>query len=176
MAVAYVSDDNLGLQNGCCEIILWHGSACAHEAHPRAHDREDCLLDINSTDALDQPHELVTHGLIVERGERSAHSQIDWIGNQGLQFLAGLADRVAVCLEIRYALVERSGDLLEPNRANPIDAFFIFLDLLERDAQLIAKFGLAHSGRDPPGADLFTELNVRGAGRTWRQFLGNHFR
>jgi hypothetical protein len=59
------------------------------------------LLDSDSADAFDQPHKLVAHGLVIETGECAAHSQIDRICHQGLQFLSGLADGVPVGLEVR---------------------------------------------------------------------------
>lgn len=45
---------------------------------------------------------------------------------------------MAVGLEIGDAFAKRGRDLLEADRAEPIDTLFIFLDLLERDSQLVA--------------------------------------
>ena len=44
-------------------------------------DRHRGLVATDAADALDQSHELVAHGLVVERGERPANPQIDRIGH-----------------------------------------------------------------------------------------------
>jgi hypothetical protein len=109
--------------------------------------------------------------LIFERAQRSAHSQIDRIRHQRLEFLTGLADDVAVILEIGHALVQRRSDQRKAYRADPVDALFVFLDLLERDAERVAQLFLAHAGRHAAGADFFAERFIGRADERGCDFL-----
>ena len=130
------------------------------------------LLGVDAADAFEQPDKLEPHRLIVDRGQRPTYPQVQGIGHQGLYLLAGLADDDAVGLEVRNALVERLGDLLEADRADPVDALLVFLDLLERDAQRLAELVLADARRNPSGADLLAERLVSRGGGTLQHLFG----
>jgi hypothetical protein len=121
--------------------------------------RADLFGSVNSADAFDQPHELVPHRLIVDRGQRFADAQVERIGHQRLHLASRLADG-AFALEVVDALTKGGCDLLEPPDAHAVDTSLVLLNLLERDAELGSKFVLAHFSGKAPGADFLAERLV----------------
>ena len=63
--------------------------------------------------------------------------------------------------------LELARDLLHARAADAIDAFFIFLDLLEGDAELVAERFLAEVEFQAPHADPAADMLVDGIGRSW---------
>ena len=62
--------------------------------------------------------------------------------------------------EKRDRHIERLGDPHQPSCADPVHALFVFLDLLERDAEQIAEFGLRHALGHAPRADALADLDI----------------
>ena len=55
-------------------------------------------------------------------------------------------------------------DLEQPSRADPVDAFFVFLHLLEGEPEKIAQLFLAHADQHAPDAHTVSNLRVNGIG------------
>jgi hypothetical protein len=62
--------------------------------------------------------------------------------------------------EKRYRNLQDAGDVLQAPRADPIRAFFLFLHLLERQAECIAKLLLAHFKHEPAHAHTTAHIHV----------------
>jgi hypothetical protein len=60
--------------------------------------------------------------------------------------------------------IERSRNLLESARANPVNALFIFLDLLKCQTQGFSQFFLAHAKHHAPHADAAADVAIDGVG------------
>src|SRR5882724_8296284 len=91
-------------------------------------------------DRFQQGHHLTLHGLILDLAIGPQQSQAERaIEKQQAFDLPRLA--VAV-VEERDGYVEGSGDLLKTGGADAVDALLIFLNLLEADAQFVAKLRL----------------------------------
>src|ERR1700737_125236 len=58
--------------------------------------------------------------------------------------------------------IEYLGDLRKPPGADPVHAFFIFLYLLERDAEPAGEVALRHAPDQSMSADGLSDLDVRG--------------
>ncbi len=70
---------------------------------------------------------------------------------QGLPQQAFDFPRLAVTVvEERDGNIERRGDLLKAGRTDAVDAFLVFLDLLEADAEFVAEFRLRDLLLDTP--------------------------
>src|SRR5882757_6298920 len=115
------------------------------------------IVVVDAADRFDQSHPLELQCLIVDRAECLAGPQVDRICHKCTHLATGFADAAAVVLKISDALAERFRNLFQPYRAHPVDALFVLLHLLERDAEERSQFFLAHFRRQTPGADLITE-------------------
>jgi hypothetical protein len=60
--------------------------------------------------------------------------------------------------------IQYPGYLLQPDGAHPVDAFLVFLDLLEANPQPFAKIRLAESLGASLNLDALTDLHVLGGG------------
>src|SRR6185437_16544495 len=105
-----------------------------------------------------QRHQLTLHGLILDLAVGPQQSQTERAveEQQALDF-ARLA--VAVIKE-GDGHVERGRDLLKAGGPDPVDALFVFLNLLEADAELLAEFRLRNSLLDAPQPNSFAHLDV----------------
>ena len=63
--------------------------------------------------------------------------------------------------EERYWSLQNVGDLLQPARSDAVSALLVFLHLLEREAERIAQFSLAHckhhAAHAHPAADVLVD-------------------
>ena len=73
-----------------------------------------------------------------------------------------------------YAVIEKvdrhiqdARDLEQAPGADPVDAFFVFLHLLEGEPQKIAQFFLAHADQHAPDAHPIADLSIYGVGFFW---------
>jgi len=80
--------------------------------------------------------------------------------------------RLAVAVvEERDGYVEGSGDLLKTGGADAVDALLIFLNLLEADAQFVAKLRLRDFLLNAAQPNPLSQLNVGFAGAPLLHFL-----
>ena len=84
-------------------------------------------------------------------------------------FSAGRADTIIEEID-RYA--EDARYFEQPSRADAIDAFFVFLDLLEREAEQIAQTFLTHADQHAPYAHAISNLSIDGIGFFRHSFIG----
>src|SRR3954470_22069240 len=56
--------------------------------------------------------------------------------------------------------VEYSGEGRKPTRSDPVPALLVFLNLLERDVELVRHIGLAHPLGEPEATDLLTNVSI----------------
>ena len=97
-----------------------------------------------------------------ERGQQFERVAVrNELGRSGTGSLAGR--RVGVGLEQGADRdIEYPGDMGKPPGADPIRAFFIFLYLLERDAEPAGEVALRHAHDQSMSADGLSDLDVRG--------------
>ena len=72
----------------------------------------------------------------------------------------GLFAGFHIVVKKRHGYIERGGDLLQPACANAVDAFLVFLHLLEADAERLSKFILRYFLLDATQPDAFAKFNV----------------
>ena len=96
-----------------------------------------------------------------ERGQQVERVAVrNELGRSGTGSLAG--GRVGIGLEQGADRdIEYPGDLGKPPGADPVRAFFIFLYLLERDAELTGEVALRHAHDQSMSANGFSDLDVR---------------
>jgi hypothetical protein len=67
---------------------------------------------------------------------------------------------VVMAVEIADVHIESYRDVPQPARRDTIRPSLVFLDLLERDAELVAEFGLTHAELPSANADSLPDLDV----------------
>jgi hypothetical protein len=123
-------------------------------------------------DAFYQRNKLALHCLVFHRGigpqqpqaESAIHKQ------QALDLALAIArafSQTVIVKEKRHRDIKRRGDLLQARRANPVDAFLVFLHLLEGDAELVGKPQLRDINLNPAQPNALAEFNVVLAARPW---------
>src|SRR5258708_1291955 len=97
-----------------------------------------------------------------ERGQQFERVAVrDELGRSGTRALA--RRRVGIGIEQGADRdVEYPGDLRKPPGADPVHALFIFLYLLERDAELAGEVALRHADDQSMSANGLSDLDVRG--------------
>src|SRR6202041_757002 len=124
-------------------------------------------------DRFHQGHELPLDGLILDLAVGAQEPQAEGtIEKQQAFHFASLA--VAV-VEEGDGHIERRCNLLKTGGAHAIDAFLVFLNLLETYAQLFAKLGLRDLLFHAPQPDSFAKLNIWLAGTALLHLLGYRF-
>jgi len=96
----------------------------------------------------DQPHRA--------RRLEKTEADIDGVG------VAAVLRRVGPRIEERDRHTQRRRDPLQPAGRDAIGALLVFLDLLERDAELLAELGLRQPALQPEGANALADLGVPG--------------
>src|SRR6185437_16346260 len=66
---------------------------------------------------------------------------------------------------------EHAGNLREPARADAVRALFVFLDLLESDANTLAELGLREALLQTADSNVLSDQHVN---RLWRPFCHDH--
>jgi hypothetical protein len=110
------------------------------------------------------PHERCNERQPVTR----CHEISQWIGRRPAG--EGVASRRAL-EEERHGHLQSMANLLEPARADPVSAFFVFLDLLERDVERIAEFRLAHVQHHSAHTHAGANMLVYVVGQLWRAIV-----
>jgi hypothetical protein len=107
---------------------------------------------------LVDPHESLCQQEPFGGGEEIRH-----VGRRGC-FLHSVSRTVQVgraLEEERYWNLQNVGDLLQPARSDAVSALLVFLHLLEREAERIAQFSLAHckhhAAHAHPAADVLVD-------------------
>src|ERR1700738_4782062 len=132
-------------------------------------DRPVLKLGFVRGDRFHQRHQLALHRLILDLAVGAQQSQAKRaVKKQQALDLPRLA--VAV-IEEGDGDIERCGDLLKTGGTDAVDALLIFLNLLEADAELIAKLRLGDFLLDAPQPNPLPQFNVGFAGTALLHFL-----
>ena len=97
----------------------------------------DVELTLRSRNHLDQNYKLSLYHLIFDGGVGAQQSEAE-NAVEHEQALDGWFLAVTI-VEKRYVDAEHLSDLLEPRRADPVDALFVFLHLLETDIEVLSQ-------------------------------------
>src|ERR1700681_4395603 len=79
--------------------------------------------------------------------------------------------RASGSMTVPLSAISAPRDARTPQGSAPVDAPFIFLNLLERDAQFPAQLCLAHIKREPLLAHPSADVSVDGACASWRELF-----
>ena len=127
----------------------------------------DVELTLRSRNHLDQNYKLSPHHLIFDGGVGAQQSEAE-NAVEHEQALDGWFLAVTI-VEKRYVDAEHLSDLLEPRRADPVDALFVFLHLLETDIEVLSQSYLRDAFFRAPQTNSSSHLNVR----CWREVVRN---
>jgi len=122
-------------------------------------------LALRSRNHLDQNYKLSPHRLIFDGGvgaqQWEAENAVDDEQAVDVWFLA------VTIVEKRYVDAEHLSDLLEPRRADPVDALFVFLHLLKGEPEVTGQLFLRDACFPATPTDSPPHLDVRVPGRSW---------
>src|ERR1700687_5409616 len=121
-------------------------------------------LALRSRNHLDQNYKLSLHHLIFDGGVGAQQSEAE----NAVEHEQALDRwvRAVTIVEKRYVDAEHLSDLLEPRRADPVDALFVFLHLLETDIEALSQSYLRDAFFRAPQTNSSSHLNVRAHGRS----------
>jgi hypothetical protein len=98
---------------------------------------KSAFLRRNAADTFNQANDLVSHGLIFNRRQRSTNAQIEPVGHHFLHLNSGLAD-MAFVLKVADAFIQGVCNNGQADGADLVDPLLILLHLLERYANAVA--------------------------------------
>jgi hypothetical protein len=124
-------------------------------------------LTLRSRNHLDQNYKLSLHRLIFDRGVGAQQSEAEH-AVEDEQAVDGWFLAVTV-VEKRYVDAEHLSDLLEPRRADPVDALFVFLHLLKGEPEVTSPPSLRDACFPATETDSPPHLDVRVPGRSWAE-------
>ena len=121
-------------------------------------------------DRFNKVNQCTTHFRVFNAGESAIELQTVWRLQNGLNwsfFSCGCAILFRACRPFWQSIEEKHGghpqnlsNLSEPACGHAVGAFFIFLNLLERQSQIPPKFFLAHTKQYTPHAHSAADMDV----------------
>jgi hypothetical protein len=118
-----------------------------------------------SRNYLDQNYKLSPHRLIFDGGVGAQQSEAE-NAVEDERAVDGWLLAVTI-VEKRYVDAEHISDLLEPRRADPVDALFVFLHLLKGNTEVTSQLYLRDACFPATQTDSPPHLDVRVRGRSW---------
>src|SRR5579872_4805815 len=158
---------------------MWPGAACIaggfariDRSRPRCHEpalrsagppmRSRRHLGFVRGDRFHQGHKLTLYGLVLDLAVGPQQPQAERAVEEQQAF--NLTRLAVAVVEECDGHIERGRDLLETGGADAVDALLIFLNLLEADAELVAKCRLRDPLLNAPQTNSLSQFDVRLAG------------